>query len=222
MDCQGVGAIACDRLEDGISSLGPDEGLWVGIVDLNECGDVGFEIVDAAMDAALDLLVGEEGEPAFDLVQPGGAGRGEVEVIARVAGEPCFDGRGLVGGVIVEHKMDVEVGRHGLLDLGQELAEFDRAVTLVAAGDDVAGGDIQSGEQRGDAVTVGAVADGKRGRINLRLEGDLAAMTMAVDFHDPSPVLRQRSAATSLGDMPGSSEVAKMTRASLSLNHPLP
>jgi hypothetical protein len=32
----------------------------------------------------------------------------------------------------------------GSLDLGQELAEFDRAVTLVAAADDVAGGDIQT------------------------------------------------------------------------------
>ena len=105
------------------------------------------------MDAALDLLVGEESKPAFYLIEPGGAGRGEVEVIARVAGEPRFPGRGLVGGVIVEHQMDVEIGRHGLLDRGQELAEFDRAVTLVAAADDMAGGDIQSGEQRGGAVT---------------------------------------------------------------------
>src|ERR1700730_2194441 len=83
MDRPGVGAIACDRLEDGVSSLGPDEGLWVGIVDLNECGDVGFEIMDAAMHAALDLLVGEESESAFDLVQPGDAARCEVEMIAR-------------------------------------------------------------------------------------------------------------------------------------------
>src|SRR6516162_10102774 len=51
----------------------------------------------------LILLVGEQRKPAFDLVEPGGAGRGEVEVIARVAGEPRFDGRRFVGGVIVEH-----------------------------------------------------------------------------------------------------------------------
>jgi hypothetical protein len=50
------------------------------------------------------------------------------------------------GGVIVEHEMDVEIGRHRLLDLGQELAEFNRAVTLVAAADDVAGSDVQGGE----------------------------------------------------------------------------
>src|SRR5271169_5132652 len=158
MDRQGVGAIACDRLQDGVSRLGPDEGLWVGIVELNECGDVGFEIVDAAMDAALELLVAEESEPAFYLIEPGRAGRGEVEVIARVAGEPRFHGRGLVGGVIVKHQMDVEIGRYGLLDLAEELAEFDRAVTLVAATDDVAGSDVQGGEQRGRAATLVVMA----------------------------------------------------------------
>jgi len=153
MDREGIRAVACDRLEDGISGFGPYEGLWVIVVGFDECRNVGLEIADAAMDAALDLLVGEESKPAFYLIEPGGAGRGEVEVIARVAGEPRFHGRGLVGGVIVEHQMDVEIGRPGLLDRGQELAEFDRAVTLVAAADDMAGGDIQSGEQRGGAVT---------------------------------------------------------------------
>ena len=53
-----------------------------------------------------------------------------------MAGEPGFDGRRFVGGVVVEHQMDVEIGGHGLLDLRQEFAEFDRAVALVAAPDD--------------------------------------------------------------------------------------
>ena len=34
-----------------------------------------------------------------------------------------------------------------LLDLGQEVAEFDRAMTLIAAADDPAGGNVQGGEQ---------------------------------------------------------------------------
>ena len=59
---------------------------------MNKGCDIGLELIDAAMDAALDLLVGEESKPAFYLIEPGGAGRGEVEVIARVAGEPRFDG----------------------------------------------------------------------------------------------------------------------------------
>ena len=66
---------------------------------LNEGGDIGLELIDAAMDAALDLLVGEQREPAFELVEPRGAGRREVEVIAWVAGQPRFDGRRFVGGI---------------------------------------------------------------------------------------------------------------------------
>jgi hypothetical protein len=34
-------------------------GFWVGIMGLDEGGDGGLEFVDAAMDAALDLLAGE-------------------------------------------------------------------------------------------------------------------------------------------------------------------
>ena len=122
----------------------PDEWLGLVIMGLDEGRDIGLEPTDAAMHAALDLLVGEQREPAFDLVEPGGAGRGEVEVIARVAGEPRFDGWRFVGGVIVEHQMDVEIGLHGLLDLPQKFAEFDRAVALVAAADDPAGGNVQA------------------------------------------------------------------------------
>ena len=88
---QGLRAISRDCLKDGIGSLGPDERLGVVIVGLNKGCDIGLELIDAAMDAALDLLVGEQREPAFDLVEQGGAGRREVEVVARVAGEPGFD-----------------------------------------------------------------------------------------------------------------------------------
>lgn len=103
------------------------------------------------MDATLDLLVGEQREAAFNLIKPGDTGRREVQVIARVASR-ALTGRRLVGGVIVEHQMDVEIGRHGLLDLRQEVAKFDPAVPLVAAADDPASGNVQGGEQRGCAV----------------------------------------------------------------------
>jgi hypothetical protein len=79
-------------------------------------------------------------------------------VIARVAGEPGLDGRGLVRRVIVGRQMDVEIGRHRLLDLSEEFAEFDRTVPLITAADDVSGGDIQSGKQRGGAVTLVVMA----------------------------------------------------------------
>ena len=79
MDLQRLGAISCDGLKDVIGGFGPDERLWVIVMGLDEGGDGGLGL----MDAALDLLVGKESKPAFDLVQPGRAGRSEVQVVAR-------------------------------------------------------------------------------------------------------------------------------------------
>jgi hypothetical protein len=103
---------------------------------------------------ALDLLVGKQREPALHLVKPGSAGGREMQVIAGVSSEPGSDRRCLVGGVIVEHQVDVEIGWHGLFDRGQEPAEFDGAVALVATADDPAGGDVKNREQRGRAVAL--------------------------------------------------------------------
>jgi hypothetical protein len=75
MDREGIGAIARDRLKDGIGAFGPDERLGIGVVGVNETGDVRFELLDTAVNAALDRLVGESREPALQLIEPGGAGR---------------------------------------------------------------------------------------------------------------------------------------------------
>jgi hypothetical protein len=151
---QGLRAIWRDCLEGGIGCLGPQEWLGVGIVGLNEGSDIGLELIDAAMDGALDLVVGEQREPMFDLVEPGGAGWCEVEVVARAAGEPGFDRRRFVGGVIVEYQMDVEIGRHGLLDCPRNLRKFDRAVALVAVPDDPTGGDVQGYDVRSCPIKI--------------------------------------------------------------------
>jgi hypothetical protein len=46
-------------LEYGIGSFGPDERLRVIVLGSGEGGDVGLKLIDAAMDAALDLVFGE-------------------------------------------------------------------------------------------------------------------------------------------------------------------
>ncbi len=56
MDGEGVGAISSDRVEYGIGALGPDERLWVVIMGVDEGGDVGLELIDAAMDVTLEAL----------------------------------------------------------------------------------------------------------------------------------------------------------------------
>jgi hypothetical protein len=60
------------------------------------------------VDAAPDLLVGDQGEEALDLIDPGRGGRREVDVPARPLGQPVPDRLGLVGGVSVHHQMHVE------------------------------------------------------------------------------------------------------------------
>ncbi len=78
MDCEGIGAVSGDGLVDGVSDLGQNERFWIMITGLDEGVDDFLKSVDAAMDTVLDLPVSEERKPAFDLVQPGGAGRGEL------------------------------------------------------------------------------------------------------------------------------------------------
>ncbi len=60
----------------------------------------------AALGSATDLLVGEHGEPALDLVDPGTVGGREVELKARVAKQPAMNQRRLVGAVVVEDHVD--------------------------------------------------------------------------------------------------------------------
>ena len=61
------------------------------------------------MDAAADLLVGQVAEPAFHLVDPGGAGQGEVEVETGMFDEPVVDRRPLVGGQVVADQVHIEL-----------------------------------------------------------------------------------------------------------------
>ena len=64
-----------------------------------------------------------------------------------VGGEPGADRRGLVGGQVVADQMHIQFGRHGLIDLGQELLELGRAVLSLDAVDDQPGRHVQRGEQ---------------------------------------------------------------------------
>lgn len=100
------------------------------------------------MDTALDLLFGQHCEEPLDLVDPRGAGRGEMHMPARAFGKPITDNLGLVRGVIVHDDVDVEIARYGIFDTVKELSEFCRAVPGIAFVDDLAGCDIECCEQR--------------------------------------------------------------------------
>ena len=52
-----------------------------GIVVGDEGGDGRLQFLDAAVNTAADLALGQKREPALDLIEPGGVGGSEVEVI---------------------------------------------------------------------------------------------------------------------------------------------
>ena len=52
------------------------------VVVLNERSDFALQVGHRVERAATDRLVGNQREPALDLVEPGGVGRGEMQVKA--------------------------------------------------------------------------------------------------------------------------------------------
>lgn len=86
----GLLAEAFGGAEYGVGGLCPAVVFWVLIVAGNEAFDVCFELAYGCMDAPLQLFAGEFGEPAFDLVDPGGGRWRKVDVVVRPAREPCW------------------------------------------------------------------------------------------------------------------------------------
>ncbi len=95
-----------DGGDDFVRILGPAEGAGV-LVDLcEEAIDGGLQRDDGVEDAAFEAPLAQLGEQAFDRVEPGRRGWGEVEGPARVTREPLQHPGVLVGGVIVNDGVD--------------------------------------------------------------------------------------------------------------------
>ncbi len=84
-------------------------------MSFDEFYDLGFQVFDGSMDAAFQLLAGEFGEPAPDLL-------------------------GFTSGVVVHDDMDIEVVGDAGVDSLQERQEFLGPVALVVLADDEARG----------------------------------------------------------------------------------
>ncbi len=67
--------------------------------------------------------------------------------------EPCSDGRGLVGGIVVHDEMDIEILGHIGIDFTKELQEFLGSMLFETSSDDFAGCDVEGGKQRRRAMS---------------------------------------------------------------------
>src|SRR5207302_8350278 len=93
LSCVGIdgGAVAGEPFKDLLGGLVPYERCGVLVPGGSPRLDVGREVLDVAMSAALQLLGGERRKPAFDEVHPRSVGRGEVEMEPAVAEQPLVD-----------------------------------------------------------------------------------------------------------------------------------
>jgi len=110
--------------DDGIWLGRPDEGLGMLVAMFDPVGDRRLELEHACEGAATDALARDLGKQPLDEVEPRRGCRREVQGDAGVALEPAPDRRRLVGGVVVEDQMEVEIGRRlpvDGLEEGQEL-----------------------------------------------------------------------------------------------------
>src|ERR1700689_2275270 len=89
-----------------------------------------------------------------------------------MADQPVLHRGGLVGGVVVADQVQVQAGGGGGVDGLEELQELLVPVLAVVGGDDLAGGDVERGEQAGRAVAdVVVAAPGRRSRQDRQAGG---------------------------------------------------
>ena len=104
------------------------------------------------MSTATDLLLGQGGKPALDLIDPGRGSGCEMNLETGMAGKPVFHLRSLVRTVVVHDQMHAEIGRHSGVAGAQKLEKLGAAMTAVQFADHFAGGDVEGGDQRRRAM----------------------------------------------------------------------
>jgi hypothetical protein len=141
-----------DGGDNFIGALGPAEGMWISVGFGEKPLDGGLEFDDGSEHAAFEPLLRQLGEIAFDGVEPGCGGGGEVERPAWMTHQPLTNLGMLVGGVVVRDGMDDLAGRHGRFDRVEEADELLMAMLLHATTDDCAIQHVEGSKQRGGAV----------------------------------------------------------------------
>ncbi len=87
-------------------AIGPLERFGVSIVGADVTHDLSFEVILRGEDAAGDQVALDLGEPDFDLVEPGGVGRGVVNGDVWMLAQKSGAALGFMGGKVVDDEVD--------------------------------------------------------------------------------------------------------------------
>src|SRR5215472_4983199 len=140
--------------ENRISGGRPHKGTPVEIV-IDDIGvDLLHQLFDTAEGAAPNGLLSDEPEPALDLIEPTRIGRGVVQMIARMSGEPGLDLGMLMGAVVVRDQMNLQPRRNAGVEMFEKAQKLLVAVARLALGDNRTMQHVERREQSGGAVAV--------------------------------------------------------------------
>src|ERR1017187_3746016 len=97
---------ASDGGDDFVGVGDPMEAFGLSVVVDQEAIDGFLKVSDGSDDAALEATLGQDGEEPLEGIEPRGRGWREVEGPSRMAPQPLAHGGMLVGGVVVEDRVD--------------------------------------------------------------------------------------------------------------------
>ena len=83
----------------------------------DEVINLSHQFFDTGEGATTDRLLGDETKPTLDLIEPRAVRRGVVDVVAWAFGEPRLDLGVLVGGVVVDDQMHIELSGHVAIEV---------------------------------------------------------------------------------------------------------
>jgi hypothetical protein len=98
----------------------PDERLRMAVVMRHIIFDGARQIRETAERASTNAFACDVRKPAFDEVQPRGAGRYEVAMVSRMGGEPGLDLRVRVRAVVIEDQVNAPTLRGRPIELREE------------------------------------------------------------------------------------------------------
>src|SRR5215813_2221421 len=127
-----------------VRGFGPDERPWLSLCTSRYSRIATSGSFDAAKDTATYALVGHFCKPTFHQVDPRAVSGSEVQVKARPLGEPVSDQRCFVSAVVVQHDVNVKIGRHIGFDGVEKPAEFLRTMAAMQWANHPAGLQIES------------------------------------------------------------------------------